>query len=143
MLPFRPFLLPHLVLAALVALTWYDSRAQNNGMWIDRFGGEQGLNGTVNAIAVTDSGEVYVGGTFTEAGGKVVNHIAKWTGTAWEELGGGVNDSVEDLALTPIGTLYVGGQFTEADGQEARFVARWAGRQWETLEGMHGTVWHD
>ena len=118
-----------------------ENRAQGNGTWVDRFGGEQGLNGGVNAIAIGDSGEVYVAGTFTEAGGQAVNHIAKWTGTTWEALGSGVNDRVNALAITPAGELYVGGDFTEASGQEARFIARWNGEQWEGLgQSLNGSV---
>ena len=32
-------------------IAWQESGAQDNGMWIDRFGGEKGLNGSVSAIA--------------------------------------------------------------------------------------------
>ncbi|MGA7304101.1 MAG: hypothetical protein WBW88_04475, partial [Rhodothermales bacterium] len=116
------------------------SGAQSNGTWIDRFGGVEGLNGTVNALAATDSGEVYVGGFFTEAGGNVVSYVAKWTGAAWEGLRGGVEDYVYALELTELGDLYVGGSFVEADGQEARDVARWTGEEWEALVGLHGWV---
>lgn len=137
---FRPFS-PNLLLAVLAALAWNDVRAQGSGMWIDHFGGEQGLDGVVTAIAVTDSGDVYVGGSFTEAGGVVVNHIAKWTGTSWEGLGSGLNDSVEDIVISSTGALIVGGHFTEAGGQEARFVAQWNGERWEPLEGVHHLVY--
>ena len=130
-----------MLLALCALLGGQDSRAQSSGGWIDRFSGEQGLNGHVNAIAIGDSGEVYVAGAFTEAGGQVVNHIAKWTGTAWEALGSGVNDWVNAVEITPTGELYVGGDFTEAGGLEARFIARWNGEQWEGLgEGLTGTV---
>lgn len=129
-----------LILGVLAA--GHESKAQTSGAWIDRFSGEHSLNGSVNAIAVGDSGEVYVGGTFTEAGGQVVNHIAKWTGTAWEALGSGINDWVNALEIAPTGELYVGGDFTEAGGQGARFIARWDGERWESLGGgaLTGTV---
>lgn len=148
MLRFRPcfcaigksVLGPMALVTLCFLVAWQESGAQDNGVWIDRFGGDQGLNGAVSAIAVTDSGEVYVGGGFTEAGGKVVNHISKWTGTSWEGLGAGVNDYVEALALAPTGVLYVGGEFTAAGGRTARGVARWTGERWDSLEGLGGAV---
>ncbi len=93
-----------------------------------------GVNGTVNAILVTN-GVVYVGGGFTTAGGVSVNNIAKWNGTAWSALGSGVTNpngntpSVNALAM--IGTnLYVGGSFTNAGGVYASGLAVWNGSTW-------------
>ncbi len=93
-------------------------------------GVENGLNGSVYAIAVAGDGSVYVGGVFTEAGGKPASKVARWmpeTAT-WEALGSGtangVNEVVRALAVGPNG-IYVGGEFTAASGVAANRVARW------------------
>ncbi|MGH7942153.1 MAG: hypothetical protein ACREFR_13890, partial [Limisphaerales bacterium] len=101
-----------------------------------------GLNGTVNAILATND-VVYVGGSFTTAGGVTVNGIAKWDATAgaWSALGSGVSGtgaspegspSVNSLVM--IGTnLYVGGSFTNAGGVFAQGLAVWNGSTWSGL----------
>ena len=66
--------------------------------------------------AADSSGNLYVGGNFTTAGGVTVNNIAKWDGTAWFALGTGTNSTVSALAADSSGNLYVGGNFTTADG---------------------------
>lgn len=114
-----------------------ESQAQSNGAWSDRFGVDNGLNGDVYAIAIDDSGGVYVGGNFTQAGLVQANRVARWTGRAWDTLGGGFNDAVYALALSPAGELYAGGRFTVADGDSANRIARWTGERWEALgEGI-------
>ena len=105
--------------------------AQDSG-WQDVFGGTNGLNDGVYALAAGETGDIYAGGYFTEAGGQPANYVARWTGTGWEALGEGVNYMVYALAM--IGDdVYVGGAFTEAGGQEARYVSRWTGTNWEPL----------
>jgi hypothetical protein len=90
----------------------------------------------VNALAVSGS-DVYVGGTFTTAGGVTVNCIAKWDGSAWSALGSGMDGggyvpSVNALAVLG-GDLYAGGVFTMAGGTAARGIARWNGSSWSAL----------
>ncbi|MFN3385644.1 MAG: hypothetical protein ACK42Y_03540, partial [Candidatus Thermochlorobacter sp.] len=57
------------------------------------------------------NGELYVGGSFTEAGGTSANNIARWNGTNWSSVGvqksNGVNGSVNALMVYN-GELYVG-----------------------------------
>ena len=100
-------------------------------------GSGNGVNDVVYALAVASSGEVYVGGTFTQAGGTVANHIAKWNGTTWSSLstgsGNGVNDYVIALAVASSGEVYVGGIFTQAGGGTANYVAKWDGITWSSL----------
>jgi len=76
----------------------------------------------VYALAVS-GGELYAGGSFTIAGGSLVNRIAKWNGTAWTVLGSGMNNDVR--ALTVSGSdMYVGGYFTTAGGKVSAYIAR-------------------
>jgi hypothetical protein len=98
--------------------------ASGAASWDDRFGdpgvqGSEVQTGQVNAIAV-DGSDVYVGGTFTFAGGAPHPYVAEWDGQGWQNLSGGVSgapsgENPEVAALTLSGTtLYVGGIFTTA-----------------------------
>jgi hypothetical protein len=75
----------------------------------------------VNAIAIDSSANVWVGGTFTQAGGAGAIMLARWDGAAWStpryELAGGPGYAVNALAATTKG-LYVAGYF------ETRFISR-------------------
>ncbi len=98
-----------------------------------------GTDGTVSALAVFDDGggpALYVGGSFTAAGGIAANHIAKWDGTTWSALSGpggnGLDGTVHALAAFD-GELYVGGSFTTAGGETVNHVAKWDGTAWSAL----------
>ena len=107
-----------------------------------------GLDNTVYALAVDESGNLYAGGDFTAAGGAVAgNHIAKWDGTtsSWSALGGsGINGTVQALAVDGNGTaVFTGGNFSVAGGVTANFTARWDGMasSWSALGSeMNGTI---
>jgi trimeric autotransporter adhesin len=95
-----------------------------------------GVNDTVLDIAVSGK-DVYVGGSFTEAGGESASHVARWDGNRWHPLGAGLNDRVEALAVSG-DDVYAGGFFSRAGGEPARHVARWDGSQWHPLRGDKG-----
>lgn len=92
-----------------------------------------GLNGTVRALAVGPDGKLYVGGSFTTAGGNPANYIAVWDGSSWDTLGTGFDADVMALVFGPDGTLYAGGFFTTADGGAAQYVAQWNGAAWSVV----------
>lgn len=92
-----------------------------------------GLNDFCSDIVVDASGNVYVGGGFTTAGGIPANSVAKWDGTNWSSLGTGLNDVCLALALDGAGNLYAGGGFTMAGGVAANGVAKWDGTAWSAL----------
>src|SRR5262245_15263989 len=48
--------------------------------------GFPGVNDRVHAAAVDESGNLYIGGSFTIVGDVVANHIAKWDGNRWSAL---------------------------------------------------------
>ena len=81
-----------------------------------------GLNGQVNALAVSGT-DLYVGGSFTSASGSAATNIAKWDGSAWSALGTGVNGQINALAVSG-SDLYVGGYFTLAGGKVSAYLAR-------------------
>lgn len=89
------------------------------------------------AILGTD---LYAGGLFTSAGGRTVNHIAKWDGTSWWPLGSGL-DQPAGASVVAGSDLIVGGQFTTAGGASANYIAKWDGSAWSALgSGMDGNV---
>jgi hypothetical protein len=93
------------------------------------------LNGSVYAIAISGT-DVFVGGSFTNAGGVPgANRIARWDGTQWHAVGGAnaISGPVYDIALS--GTdVYVGGFFFNAGGVPgADYIARWNGTTWSGL----------
>ena len=115
-----------------------------SGTWSALSSGISG--GQVNALAIDSAGSVYVGGTFTTAGGVSANKIAKWTpsgsGSGWSALRTGVGGTVNALAIDSAGSVYVGGGFTTADGATANRIAKWDGTAWSALgSGVDSNVW--
>ena len=99
-----------------------------------------GLNAiTVSALAVFDDGTgpaLYVGGSFSSAGGVPAANIARWDGHEWSALGAGTNLLVSSLAVYDDGSgpaLFVAGGFTLAGGLPAARIARWDGTSWSAL----------
>jgi hypothetical protein len=84
------------------------------------------FNGTVNALAFDQDGNLYVGGAFGRAGELVAEGIVRWdrANDRWSALGGGVDDAV--LAIATDGEkVYVGGRFLKAGGIDAQRIAVW------------------
>ena len=97
-----------------------------------------GIGGTVNVIKQS-GGLVYVGGSFTTAGGGTANRIAVWDGANWSTLGTGLGGTVNAI-LVDGSDVYVGGSFTTAGGNTARAIAKWDGSVWSALgQGMFHT----
>lgn len=90
-----------------------------------------GTNGPVYAIEGIGN-DIYIGGSFTQAGGYPANNIAKWSESSWSTLLSGTNNSVFALASIN-GNLYAGGSFTAAGGMSANRLAKWNGSSWSTL----------
>ena len=99
--------------------------------WSSVGGGVSGTTGGSTAVAALvfdGGGNLYVGGSFTEAGSVTVNSVARWDGSAWAGLGGGVvNGRVETLVIA-FPYLYAGGGFSDMDGDATLdFIAKWEG----------------
>ncbi len=104
-----------------------------------------GVNERVSAISVDENDQVFLGGSFTNAGGLSANHIARWDGSTWfawtEGSEAGMNDIVDALAVDHDGVLYTGGYFTSAGTVSANHIARWDGTQWSALaNGVNAAV---
>lgn len=94
----------------------------------------RGLANGGYSIAILPNGTVYVGGTFSKAGGKPAYNIAKWDGNSWSSLGQGCNnEGVITLALGPDGSVYAGGWITEAGGKPVKCSAKWNGNSWSPM----------
>lgn len=89
------------------------------------------LDGTVHAIAVHGS-DVYVGGTFTVAGGAPASRIARWDGNQWWPLGPGLNGAVQSITVQG-DDIYVGGSFSAAGDVVLNGIGRWNGTAWSPL----------
>jgi hypothetical protein len=109
----------------------------------------QGANGSVHSLTVHDDGmssgpALYVGGTFTMAGGLSANRLARWFGASWSPLGGGsgLNGDVRALARfewNGAPALAVGGDFNVAGELLANRVALWQDEDWTPLgSGLGG-----
>lgn len=93
----------------------------------------------VYTMAVLDLGDgpaLYLGGTFTSAGGVAARRVARYDGVGFSALGGGVDGRVVALEVYDDGSgpgLVAAGQFGEAGGVAADRVARWDGSAWSPL----------
>jgi len=111
----------------------------HDGTWSSLEAGLNYSGYSADAYAFAASGtDLYVGGSFTQAGGQAANRIARWNGNAWSSLGSGVENGVNSSvnALAMVGTdLYVGGahDFTQAGSVAANHIARWNGSTWSSL----------
>jgi len=86
----------------------------------------------VYAVTIDNLGRVYVGGSFTTAGGVPATNVAMWTpGTSgspgtWSALGSGTQNFVQSLAVDNLNRVYVGGIFTSAGGvANTKAIALW------------------
>jgi hypothetical protein len=68
--------------------------------------------------AVSSAGQVFVGGTFTQAGGVAATNLASFNLAAgtWSSVGVAPDASVRTLSVAPNGTLYAGGLFSSIGG---------------------------
>src|SRR5258708_3557080 len=107
--------------------------------WVS-LGGLPGANGPVYAAVADGSGNLYIGGNFTEVGNVVAINIARWDGTSWSALGSGVNGWVQSLAVSG-SNVYAAGIFTTAGSALATNIAKWDGNAWSALgSGIAGEV---
>ncbi|OAN36303.1 hypothetical protein A6A03_06010 [Chloroflexus islandicus] len=93
------------------------------------------MGDAIQALAVDNSGRVYVGGWFFNWHNiAAADYIVMWNPVTqtWNALGsngsgdGALNDRVHALVVDTSGKVYVGGRFTDAaDLAEADYVARW------------------
>jgi hypothetical protein len=102
---------------------WYDVNDINTGLSVEN----------VNCICGNEfTGQIYVGGSFTSAGGNVANYIAKWNTVlnTWSPLIdsntgiNGLNGPVHSIQIN-LGVLYITGSFTQAGGLPVNNTVRY------------------
>lgn len=97
--------------------------------------------------ALLQDGNLYVGGSFTNAGGVSAKNIARWDGAQWWALGDGIpgfgGASFGDVAhpVTSLayvnGKLFAGGGFDRGFGDLSRRLVVWDGLNWRNaLDGQ-------
>lgn len=95
--------------------------------------GGTAFRATVSALAVT-GGQLHVGGSFNQAGGREVGNAAIREADAWQGLGMGLTGPAYAAHQTAAGVL-VGGMFATAGGVPVNSIAWWDGADWAALGG--------
>ena len=111
----------------------YNFATWNGSVWAT-YG--TGVNGVINAIVVDGTGNVFVGGNFTQDGSEqsALPYIAMWDGVSWSSPGGGMDGAVHALSLNSEGQVVAGGAFTQAGGvANTSYLAKWNGSAWEPM----------
>ena len=96
-------------------------------------------DGHGHALKVWDDGggpALYVGGSFTHAGGGSAANIARWNGVSWSALAGGRGHAVFALATFDDGggtELYAGSDFNGTGGNPMARIGKWDGSAWTAL----------
>ncbi|MBQ4915661.1 PQQ-dependent sugar dehydrogenase [Maribacter sp. MMG018] len=101
-----------------------------------------GINGTIETMVESEDGSIYVGGSFTNAGGVDVSNLAIINADGnWESFAEGSNGTIYSLAIADNGDIFAAGDFTQIGGTNANNIAYWNGSDWYTLgDGTNGPV---
>ena len=108
----------------------------NGQKWSPLGAGVSQSNGYAFVHTITiNRDDVYLGGSFTSAGGVAATNIAKWTGSKWESIGNGLpGQAVYALAIVR-GSLFAGGRFGDFAGGVLQGIAPWDGAAWISVGG--------
>ncbi len=142
--PVRTCAVPVVLAAGVLLSVILQGATFSDANWVS-MGGLSGVDGTVRATAVDDSGNLYIGGQFTIAGDLYITNIAKWDGAEWSGLGSGIVGSASACVYSLVvsgSDLYAGGVFNKAGGVAATNIARWNGNTWSAVgPGVSFTVY--
>ncbi len=106
--------------ASSVGIAYWDGAAWNDmSTGISAAGGD-----TVAGIGSDSRGLIYIGGTFTTAGGNSATNVALWNGTTFKALGAGTGD-VRAVAVSPDDDVFFATQ--KAFGGFTSEITRWNG----------------
>jgi hypothetical protein len=92
------------------------------------------LYGSIAGIheMVVYRGELYIAGFFLSSAGNEGNHIMRWDGSAWYDVGGGTDNEIYALSVFN-DELYAGGVFEYAGGVHTGNLAKWNGTNWSQV----------
>ncbi|WP_299434993.1 PQQ-dependent sugar dehydrogenase [uncultured Maribacter sp.] len=102
--------------------------------------GGDGPNGKVKTIAITRTGDLYIGGEFSSIDGVSVQNIAFWNGSNWSSLNSGINGPVSKIVVDSKGNVYAGGTFETAGGKLVNNIAVWKENKWEGLTDLGSSI---
>jgi len=107
--------------------------------WRSVGGADSGLNQWVHAIGISGTGKIFIGGSFTNAGGDPdADRVARWSPTSgWISMdgpGSGLSSTVYGLIIDDGNLPVVVGGFADAGGHEyADYITRWNAGDWSPL----------
>jgi hypothetical protein len=113
------------------------------GAWVSVVAG---INAPVRDLVFDASGNLYIGGAFSDLGDANGDGIVKWDGSSLSSLGSGLTlggSACFTIAIDSNGMVYAGGGFTAAGGvaNTAR-IAKWDGTVWTPLStGLTSTAY--
>lgn len=123
----------------------------NNGFYtnLERWNGSNwsgvggGVGGGVSSLVFLPSGELCIGGSFSEVGAfqvydpagpcVPVSNIVTWNGASWSVLGSGFTGWISTLLALPDGDLLAGGRCSLASDLSGMTVARRTGTRWSAI----------
>lgn len=96
---------------------------------------DEGISGTVYALAVAGDSLLYVAGDFGTAGSSSANNIATWnnSSSSFAPMGTGFDEIVQAVAVGADDQVYAGGAFTMSGLATAPGAAVWNGSTWDGL----------
>ncbi|GIV55074.1 MAG: hypothetical protein KatS3mg039_1592 [Candidatus Kapaibacterium sp.] len=85
-------------------------------------------------------GSIVAGGDFYRSGTQLVRYLARWNGSAWEEIG--PPDGIVTALLVDGERLYISGGFEKIGNEAILLVAWWDGTSWHPMGGdqINGTA---
>lgn len=109
----------------------------NGSTWVSVIAG---ITGAVYALKFDSSGNLYIGGVFTNLGDANGDFIVMWDGSSLHSLGTGLNHFCYSIEIDSNGNVYAGGLFTLAGGvANTAYIAKWDGSVWTPLStGLNG-----
>ncbi len=102
-----------------------------------------GLDNLVYSIASDQNGNIYAGGDFIFAGGKRVNHIAKWDGEKWSSIGNGVPRRVYAVGVSEDNAVYICEDPDPSNKNVFPYayeIKKWDGSDWVNIAYVNGTL---
>jgi hypothetical protein len=126
-------LLPFMLLTAVCCSV--ESQAQTWSALGTGVGGVGGATGASVYSMEVFSGNLYVGGNFTSAGGSTVYGLAKWDGVNWTTVGSAPSLSAWVLSMKTFNSnLYIGGYFLDGAGISAGDnIIKWDGTSFSAV----------
>jgi len=118
----------------------------NWSVFTDTVTGITGANAQVLTMTVDLTGNLWIGGNFSQAGGKTALFISKWNGSTWFGFNVNTFNAVPySMTVDNLNNLYVGGSFTQVLQQgypafTANYIAKYSGGVWYpiTVNGVNG-----